>query len=807
MERHKFAFLFTSILGALATLVVGGIFFLSGAAAAGSPPVSPGQAPTGGDSCGLWWGSEPAPDPGSSYDTRLYTMSALSANDIWAVGEQSNPVNGARMGYAVHWNGTTWNPVPVPTIAQYPNSTLNGVAAISSNNVWVAGNACTQISCNTFLLRWDGSAFSVIPSPNVPSASNSLADIAAISANDVWAVGRSRSASYVSQPLTLHWDGTAWSIVATPDLGQSAFLTTVAAASGNDVWAMGNYNDSAGRTTYSFALHWNGTAWSAVSMPQPSNYVEITVSGAAAISSNDVWAVGNYRDLSSLDIRTLTFHWDGTAWSLVPSPSMTDDGQGNYVNDISALASNDVWAVGYLADNGSYDPLFLHWDGSAWTMPFVPYSHDDDGLGGVIMISPTDSWAVGYEVHSNGPNPYERPFIQRYTQRCFTSTPTALPTNTATSTRTSTPTFTPTPEPPRCPGERFTDVCPGDYFYQHVLDLANLGAISGYSTAPPCEDGPHIPCFKPYNSSTRGQISKVVSLAAGFGEPVSAQQFEDVMPGSAFYTYTERMASRGIISGYPCGDAPDVCVPPLNRPYFHPERNVTRGQLSKMAVGAFGFNEPVSGQQFEDIAPGSPFYTYTERLSGRGVIIGYPCAGIPQEPCMPPLNRPYFRPGSDVTRGQTAKIVNLARTQPSATATPISTATTTATIPATTTTIATQTASPATATPTATPSNPACQGIRPSVNMLITPGNCEPAGTHFSFTGSAFQPGENVNVYVTAPDGSVFGAPFQLQADANGNTGPVQFNTATSFPIGEWTITMEGVVSHRQALGYFRLTP
>ena len=43
-----------------------------------------------------------------------------------------------------------------------------------------------------------------------------------------------------------------------------------------------------------------------------------------------------------------------------------------------------------------------------------------------------------------------------------------------------------TPIPPRCPGERFTDVCPGDYFYQHVLDLNDLGIIAGYNTAPPC---------------------------------------------------------------------------------------------------------------------------------------------------------------------------------------------------------------------------------------------------------------------------------------------------------------------------------
>jgi hypothetical protein len=122
--------------------------------------------------------------------------------------------------------------------------------------------------------------------------------------------------------------------------------------------------------------------------------------------------------------------------------------------------------------------------------------------------------------------------------------------------------------PPPCPNERFTDVCPTDYFYTTTLALADDGILSGYNTSPPCLNDLWIPCFNPYSSSTRGQISKVVSLAAGFNEPVSGQTFEDVPPGSTFYTYTERMAQRNIISGYPCGGAGEPCVPPGNRPYF-----------------------------------------------------------------------------------------------------------------------------------------------------------------------------------------------------------------------------------------------
>jgi outer membrane protein assembly factor BamB len=229
------------------------------------------------------------------------------------------------------------------------------------------------------------------------------------------------------------------------------------------------------------------------------------------------------------------------------------------------------------------------------------------------------------------------------------------------------PTATPTatPAPPPCPGERFIDVCPPDYFYAPVHALNDDGIVSGYTTAPPCRNSLWIPCFNPYNNGTRGQVSKIVSLAAGFGEPPTGQSFEDVPPGSTFYTYTQRLASRGLVDGYACGGPNEPCNPPANRPYFRPNNIVTRGQLSKITANAFSWVEPVDTQQFEDVQPGSTFYTHTGRLYSRNIIMGYPCGG-PDEPCGP-NSLPYFRPNNEVTRGQTAKIVQLARVQPTPT--------------------------------------------------------------------------------------------------------------------------------------------
>jgi S-layer homology domain len=336
----------------------------------------------------------------------------------------------------------------------------------------------------------------------------------------------------------------------------------------------------------------------------------------------------------------------------------------------------------------------------------VPVPDTPDGGGGLIsftQISAGDAWGVNrYLIH--------------YTDPCTAPTPTP-------GTPTATPTIgtpTSTPEPPRCPAERFTDVCPTDYFYQHVLDLNDLGVLTGYNTAPPCDGPLHIPCFKPYNWTTRGQVAKVVSLAAGFNEPVTFQMFDDVPPGHTFYAYIQRMADRLIIVGYPCGSLGEPCVPPYNLPYFRPGNPVTRGQLSKMATLSFGFNEPVSGQAFEDVPPGHTFYTEIERLAGRGIINGYPC-GAPGEPCMPPENRPYFRPGNNITRGQVAKIVNLARIQALPTATPAATGTATLAV------THTPTATPTTNIPTATPT--CCTDVTGSITAT-----CQPTPYTVSYT-------------------------------------------------------------------------
>jgi hypothetical protein len=210
----------------------------------------------------------------------------------------------------------------------------------------------------------------------------------------------------------------------------------------------------------------------------------------------------------------------------------------------------------------------------------------------------------------------------------------------------------PTATPTSCPIQ-FTDVPEGSTFYEFIRCMACRDIIAGYTSG--CETG--NPCFRPNNNVTRGQLSKIVSNAAGFDDDPGPQQFEDVPTGSTFFDFIGRLANRAIVAGYPCGSPGEPCVPPGNLPYFRANANVTRGQISKIVSEAAGYSDEPGDQQFEDVVPGSTFYDWIWRLADRAIMSGYPCGGV-GEPCVPPDNLPYFRPGANATRGQASKIVS-----------------------------------------------------------------------------------------------------------------------------------------------------
>src|SRR5712691_6983536 len=91
---------------------------------------------------------------------------------------------------------------------------------------------------------------------------------------------------------------------------------------------------------------------------------------ASAATGSDVWAVGDFTMTRSGPYQTLAEHWDGSAWSIVATPSPGLD--SNFLFGVAALSAGDAWAVGETADDRTFHTLIEHWDGSTWSIAPSP---------------------------------------------------------------------------------------------------------------------------------------------------------------------------------------------------------------------------------------------------------------------------------------------------------------------------------------------------------------------------------------------------------------------------------------------------
>ena len=285
-------------------------------------------------------------------------MSAESGTDVWVVGAKSNTA-GVDETFILHWNGLTWARVRSPNPSATYNF-LNGVSADSASDAWAVGlyTNNTTGAQNSLTLHWNGVRWTKVASPH-PVDSN-LMDVSARAANDAWAVGSYNGAG--TKTLLLHWNGTSWTkFISQPGRIHKPPLR-VSATSTSDAWAVGNFNDSISPTglSYTLILHWNGTTWSKVASP---NLYSDWLRDVSAKSASDVWAVGAYNNSNISTTSTLILHWDGLSWSAIASPSIGTDSQ---LYGVSADSATDAQAVGDYYVNMGRKTLAAHWDGTSW---------------------------------------------------------------------------------------------------------------------------------------------------------------------------------------------------------------------------------------------------------------------------------------------------------------------------------------------------------------------------------------------------------------------------------------------------------
>ena len=324
----------------------------------------------------------------------LYGSAALSATSAWAVGSWYDTNLAAPRTLVERWNGTSWSTVASPNATQYYNE-LHDVDTSSATNAWAVGYAngssgVNGMPRNTLALRWNGTSWSTVATPQPGSNFRQLYGVKAVSASDAWSVGWYYDSSLHGEALILHWNGTAWAQVAAPDPGTSGnTLESVAGTASNDLWAVGYYSNSGekGVLAHPLALHYNGVGWAET--PMPESGTGTFLHSVTALSASDVWAVGSKNGYAA----PVAYHWNGSAWSEVATAPT--GGSGNNILYGVAGAAGNVWAVGYASSAGQSQPIVQRWNGTAFTSETVPQQPIGGLLYSVAATSGPTVFAAG----------------------------------------------------------------------------------------------------------------------------------------------------------------------------------------------------------------------------------------------------------------------------------------------------------------------------------------------------------------------------------------------------------------------------
>jgi hypothetical protein len=333
------------------------------------------------------WTIVASPNPGSA-DSVLFGVDADSPSSAWAVGYADASSSPWRRPMIQRWDGTGWSAVATPALSDY--AILYAVDASTAASAWAVGAVGSQ----ALIERWDGSAWTVLPGPTPPGATNTeLREVKAVTADDAWAVGTAfvPGASPSTRTLITRWNGAAWTAVPSPNPDPTRnLLVAVDSIAPDDAWAVGNIGDDGygGGTVAGLVLHWNGSSWSRVTIPTGGGFSIIELRDVVALAGNDVWVVGTAFSWSAFSFVPYVLHWNGQSWQhgSIPAPPA-----GGF-HGVTALSATKVYAAG---QKNSGQTLVARWNGATWMTESTPNPSGSSGLYDAAAAGPGTVWAVG----------------------------------------------------------------------------------------------------------------------------------------------------------------------------------------------------------------------------------------------------------------------------------------------------------------------------------------------------------------------------------------------------------------------------
>jgi hypothetical protein len=251
------------------------------------------------------------------------------------------------------------------------------------NGVYCGPSACTAVgyskvlgnSYSPLIDRWNGSSWSqqTAASPLLTGGPNVLLSVSCGSESSCTAVGEAGG-----KPFAESWNGATWQSSLESILGgPQGKLASVSCPSAAFCVAVGNYSFENNGEEKPLAESWNGSAWSLLTTPSPSDakgYVNLT--GVSCLSSSSCSAVGYYASslISGvpLETKTLAESWNGAGWTIKTTPNPAGKPY-NALLGVSCSSASACTAVGGFTETllGPSSPLAERWNGSAWSLQTV----------------------------------------------------------------------------------------------------------------------------------------------------------------------------------------------------------------------------------------------------------------------------------------------------------------------------------------------------------------------------------------------------------------------------------------------------
>jgi hypothetical protein len=330
--------------------------------------------------------------PRGALTSQLNDVACMNQSTCIAVGLYDR--SGRQFTLAEAWDGTAWSIMPTPSPSGAHHSELDAIACPSLTTCIAVGDSGIGSALSPLAEAWDGSSWTLEPVPAPPGAAASqLVGLDCSTPRTCTAVG----ARYDDTERTLveGWDGTAWKVQRSPNPKRAfaAVLSGVSCTAASACIAVGyEQRGLQGARALTLAEGWNGSVWTIERTPNPKGSTSSVLHGIFCLEQTQCTAVGSGDG-------TLAEVWNGSDWIIQATPNPPGGFSAAGLSDLACGSPSVCTAVGlYFPPSGGPVALAERWNGSSWLLKSAPKLKRSTGNGLYALACPrTDACtAVGF---------------------------------------------------------------------------------------------------------------------------------------------------------------------------------------------------------------------------------------------------------------------------------------------------------------------------------------------------------------------------------------------------------------------------